>query len=255
MQEHAYIISIGGLDPSSGAGITSDIKTFEAHGLYGLSVCTAVTIQDDVSFKSCEWVPYKTIKGQLETLLNRFSVPVIKIGIIENWDVLANLLEFIRQHDPNIKIIVDPILKASAGYNFHSEEYLQHFDRVMEYSYLITPNYEEIKALYPEKSIADTLSYMTQKTNIYLKGGHRADQKGWDQLHHSGIIQTNIEPKVDKIHEKHGSGCVLSAALASNLAKGIPLEDACRLAKYYTETFLNSNESLLGTHIELRMNS
>lgn len=248
MEQQPYIITIGGLDPSSGAGITSDIKTFDTHGIYGLSVCTAVTIQDDVSFTACEWVKYDIIKGQLEILLKRFPVLIIKIGIIENWKILADLLEIINEQNPNIKTIVDPILKASAGFDFHNKESLIYFDKVLDYSYLITPNYDEIKALYPDKSIEDTIAYITNKTNIYLKGGHRTDKKGWDELHHSGIIQTNIEPKAAKIYEKHGSGCVLSAALASNLAKEVPLEDACRFAKYYTEQFLNSNTSLLGTH-------
>lgn len=255
MTQQPYIITIGGLDPSSGAGITSDIKTFENHGIYGLSVCTAITVQDDVSFTACEWVKHATIKGQLETLLKRFQVHVIKIGIIENWNVLGDLLEYIHKFNPHIKVIVDPILKASVGFNFHNNTSLSYFDKVLKYSYLITPNYDEIQALYPEKSIEDTIAYIANKTNLYLKGGHRNDKKGWDELHHNGIIQVNIEPKTNKVYEKHGSGCVLSAALAAYLAKDIPLEDACRFAKYYTEQFLNSNVGLLGTHSSLMRNA
>ena len=121
-------------------------------------------------------------------------------------------------------------------------------NRIWDKCFLITPNYDEIKRLYPEKNIEATLAHISEKTNIYLKGGHRTDKKGWDILYHNRIVQTNIEPKVKSIFEKHGSGCVLSSSLTSNIALEMELEDAAREAKYYTEQFLNSNTSLLGSH-------
>jgi hydroxymethylpyrimidine/phosphomethylpyrimidine kinase len=86
-----YILTIAGLDPSSGTGITSDIKTFEEHNLYGLSACTAVTVQNDVTFKECIWNKKNSILNQVETLFDRFSISVVKIGIIESWDVLLGV--------------------------------------------------------------------------------------------------------------------------------------------------------------------
>lgn len=243
-----YILSIAGFDPSSGAGITQDIKTFEAHGLYGLSVCTAITVQNDVDFKQCIWTNSEVISAQIETLFQRFQIPVVKIGIVESWEILLGILKQLKQLNPDIKIVLDPILNASAGYDFHCKEQQHMLDSIWNYCDIITPNYDEIKYLYPELDIQETIEHISNYTNIYLKGGHREDKKGWDELYYNRIVMVNIPPNTETISEKHGSGCVLSSALASNLALDFSLEDASKLAKYYTERFLNSNKSLLGNH-------
>lgn len=248
MKEKTTILTIAGLDPSGGAGITSDIKTFEAHQVYGLSVCTAVTVQNDVSFKDCVWIDKEVIIAQIETLFERFSIPVVKIGIIESWNVLLEVIQTLKKRNPTIKIVLDPILKASAGFDFHTTQDLVVFEKVLRSCDFITPNYDEIKELFPEKTLEETIAFISQRTNIYLKGGHRTAKKGWDEVYYSKIVKLNIPPIAKQIDEKHGSGCVLSAALASNLAKGMLLEDACRNAKNYTEQFLNSTKTLLGTH-------
>ena len=248
MKNKTYILSIAGFDPSSGAGITSDIKTFEAHGLYGLSVCTAVTVQNDISFKNCVWIDEAVIIAQIETLFERFPISVVKIGIIQSWKTLLLVVNKLHELNSTVKIIFDPILKASTGFSFHDTSNLKTLESVLEKCYFITPNYNEIQALFTDKDIEETIEFISEKTNIYLKGGHRNDTKGLDEIYHSGIVQINIQPGNIQTFEKHGSGCVLSSALASNVAKEIVLDDACRNAKWYTEQFLNSTESLLGTH-------
>ena len=87
MKKHPKTLTIAGLDPSSGAGLTADIKTFEALKCYGLAVCTANTIQNDVEFDSCYWVDVSVIKNQIALLFKQFSINFVKIGIIENWHV------------------------------------------------------------------------------------------------------------------------------------------------------------------------
>ncbi|EGV44370.1 hydroxymethylpyrimidine/phosphomethylpyrimidine kinase [Bizionia argentinensis JUB59] len=248
MSNHNYLLSIAGLDPSSGAGLTADIKTFEAHGFYGLSVCTAITIQNDIDFKESHWVDTAIIIKQIETLFERFEIHVVKIGVIENWTVLATIVEKLHELNASIKIIVDPVLSASSGFVFHSEMDLNVLDSLMDKIYILTPNYEEIQRLYPALNIEETIAHISGKTNIYLKGGHRTDKKGWDELYHSQIVMVNLPPGVIEISEKHGSGCVLSSALAANIALNLELEEACINAKNYTEHFLNSNLSLLGNH-------
>ncbi|WP_271406520.1 hydroxymethylpyrimidine/phosphomethylpyrimidine kinase [Tenacibaculum soleae] len=251
MNKNNYILTIAGLDPSSGAGITSDIKTFEAHGLYGLSVCTAVTIQNDIDFKDCVWIDKTVIISQIKTLFERFSISVVKIGIIESWDVLLDVTQILKRLNPKIKIVLDPILKASAGFDFHTNQNLEVLEQVLENCDFITPNYNEIKALFPDKNIEETIEFVSSKTNLYLKGGHRKDKKGWDEVYYNKIVQLNISPIANKVSEKHGSGCVLSSALTANLALEFSLEDACKNTKRYTEQFLNSNNSLLGVHVRL----
>ena len=246
------ILSIAGFDPSSGAGITSDIKTFEAHGFYGLSVCTGVTVQNDMDFKTCEWISTEVILSQIETLFERFEINVVKIGIVQSWATLSLILDKLHDLNRDIKIILDPIIKATAGFDFHTEENQDLLDKIWKQCDIITPNYDEIQLLYPKKDIEETLEYISNYTNIYLKGGHRKDKKGWDELYHSGIVMVNMPPNAEKVSEKHGSGCVLSSSLACNIALGQDIEDACKAAKYYTEQFLNSNDSLLGTHSRIQ---
>lgn len=248
MNTHNYILSIAGIDPSSGAGITSDIKTFEAHGLYGLSVCTGISIQNDIHFENCIWTAPEDILSQIDILFDRFTIPVVKIGIVESWPTMLLILKKLYVLNPDVIIIVDPIIMATSGFNFHLEENQDVLDEIWNYCFLVTPNYDEIQHLYPKLDIEETIEHISKKTNLYLKGGHRKDKKGWDELYHSEIVMVNIPPSTKKISEKHGSGCVLSSAIASNLSKEIELEDAVREAKFYTEKFLNSNTSLLGNH-------
>ena len=177
MNKNNYILTIAGLDPSSGAGITSDIKTFEAHGLYGLSVCTAVTVQNDVDFKDCIWIDKTVIINQIKALFERFSISVVKIGIIESWEILLEVIQTLKRLNPKIKIVLDPILKASSGFEFHTSQNLKTLENVLENCNFVTPNYNEIKALFPDKNIEETIEFIASKTNLYLKGGHRKDKK------------------------------------------------------------------------------
>ena len=248
MNANNNILTIAGFDPSSGAGLTSDIKTFEAFGFYGLSVCTSVTVQNDIDFKASHWVSSGVIIDQITTLFERFKIDTVKIGIVENWKVLLSIVNKLLELNAEIKIVLDPILKASAGFNFHGDDNLSVLDEILGKVIVITPNYDEIQGLYPDKDIFNTIEYIRCKTNIYLKGGHRFDKKGWDELYYNKTLQCNIPPITHKISNKHGSGCVLSAALASNLKAGLTLEDAAFSTKKYIEDFLNSNESLLGVH-------
>lgn len=253
MNTHNYILTIAGHDPCSGAGITSDIKTFEAHGLYGVSVCTAITVQNERNFKQCTWVDTDTILAQIEILFELYQIDTVKIGLVQSWAILVTILEKLHALNPKIKVVLDPIIKATAGFDFHSNEEQNLLNTICKYCYLITPNYHEIQNLYPKKNSKETLEHMSSFTNIYLKGGHREDKKGWDELYHSSNVITNIPPSTAKIFEKHGSGCVLSSTLASNIALGIKLEDACIRSKKYTEQFLNSHSSLLGTHTKITL--
>ena len=248
MSAHQYILTIAGFDPSSGAGLTSDIKTFQAHGLYGLSVCTAVTVQNDVDFFESHWMETEVVLNQIDVLFQRFSIDYVKIGIVKNWLSLSQIISKLKVLNPSVKIVLDPVLKASAGFDFHEQEMMNFFDGILSQLTLITPNYEEIKALYPNRSIDETIEHISSKTNLYLKGGHRSDKVGLDQLFYNKIVQLNIEPGIKNVSSKHGSGCVLSSVLASNLALGYSLTESAQLSKKYIEQFLSSNTTLLGTH-------
>lgn len=245
MKVRPNILTIAGFDPSNGAGLTADVKTFEILKCYGLSVCTANTVQDDQSFQDCYWLPIEQITAQIKVLFNRFQIDVVKIGIVENFEFLNTIIDSVLSHNSNVKIVLDPVLKSSSNFKFHSNSDL---DNVLEKIELLTPNYSEIELLYPDKNIEETITHITKKTNLYLKGGHRLDKLGKDELYIKNGKKYSLNPKSLNCSEKHGSGCVLSSAIASYLALGFPLLKACYRGKRYTEKFLSSNKGLLGYH-------
>ena len=174
----------------------------------------------------------------------------MKIGIVQNWEILHEIVDFLLKKNSKIKIILDPVLRSSSSYDFHSsiENNNHYFEKVLQKIYLITPNYEEIGRLYADKNIKETINHISGYTNLLLKGGHRKEMIGRDELYTIEGGYFTFNPKGSIIAEKHGSGCVLSSAITAYVASGFPLLKACFRAKRYTEKVLSSNATLLGYH-------
>lgn len=236
------VMSIAGFDPSAGAGILADIKTFEQHKVYGLGVLTANTIQSDKDVKEVQWIAVSQIKEQIKLLMENWDVEWFKIGIVESSDVLQEVILFILQHNPNAKIVWDPVLRSSSGFPFFKTDH--NIASLLRYITVLTPNAPEFEFLIGSDEKAMELS---QHTMIYLKGGHREDALlGEDWLYWKGVKHI-LEPQI-LTTPKHGSGCVLSSAICANLALDIPSISAFKMAKQYIEKILSSNPSLLGWH-------
>ncbi len=245
----AYVLSIAGFDPSAGAGILADIKTFEQCGVYGMGVASALTYQNDTGFEKAEWLSIAQIIGQIEVLQKRFQFEYIKIGLIENLEILSYLISNLISHISHPKIIWDPILKASAGFEFHSDVNKNLLEKICDSIYLITPNIPEALQLGTYNSAYSNAQYLSQFCNVYLKGGHNDKNKGDDLLFRKGGQQNTLfQSPINTAYPKHGSGCVLSSAITANLAKGLTIEEACYEAKRYIADFLMSTKSLLGYH-------
>jgi hydroxymethylpyrimidine/phosphomethylpyrimidine kinase len=244
-----YAISIAGLDPSAGAGVLADVKCFEQHHVYGFGICSALTVQTDSEFLKNDWLDSLQIIAQLKPLMARFKVSACKIGLIKDVSVLHEVVSFLKAKDSDLKIIVDPVLKASSGYEFHDwANGMEILSPVLKQINLITPNYNEMLSLGGEAmDVSHTAELWAQHCPVLLKGGHSIVAPGTDYLYEQDSIY-EFSPRVAQIHQKHGSGCVLSAAIAANVALGYPLKQACSNAKLYVEKFLNSNNTLLGYH-------
>ncbi len=240
-----YILSIAGHDPSGGAGVLADIKVFEHHQLMGFGVVTSITFQNDAEFNGLEWIAPENIFNQLKPLF-KYDIDVIKIGLIENLEVLLKIIDLLKKRWPEVKIIWDPILKASAGYEFHSEMDLQALVNVLNKIYLITPNYPEMEAIGSEDALTNALK-ISNSCFVFLKGGHHSENANDLLIKDGKVLREYKQGKIYGI-EKHGSGCVLSSAIAAGLVLGKDVETSCRDAKEYTLDFLISNETLLGQH-------
>jgi len=245
-QHKPYVLSIAGFDPSAGAGLLADIKTFENNGVYGMSVVSALTWQNDVDFERVEWMSIEKIITQTEVLLKRFQIRFIKIGLIQSMEVLKELLDYLTGRIEDPVIIYDPILKASAGFVFHNGLQAQ-LQEVLQSIYCITPNIPEAQELFGGDDLQAKLEMQSKNVNIYLKGGHGDESTALDMLFTNDHTYAFSNDRLEK-GEKHGSGCVLSSALAAQLALGKDLPTAAELANAYTYQFLASNETLLGYH-------
>lgn len=246
-KQRPYVLSIAGLDPSGGAGLIADMKTFEAHKVNGLAVCSALTWQNDVVFKKVQWVHVEEIIAQADLLFDRFKIDYVKIGLTENWQVLHHLTQYLKAKNPKVKIILDPVLKASAGFTFHDQVKEEKLFEILKNIFLITPNWDEMKALYPDQEPLSGSKVVGKYCHVFLKGGHHQENPGKDYLFYKDKIYP-FNPKKVVRFPKHGSGCVLSSAITAQLARGYKLHKACLKAKAYVTWFLASNESMLGYH-------
>lgn len=242
-------MSLAGLDPSAGAGLLADIKTFEALGTYGLGVCTALTVQTDTRFLSVDWQSADQIIAQAVPLLETFPVDYCKIGIIKDAPTILEVVRAMKAIRPGIRIVLDPVLKASAGYAFHDTAQLSVWRDVLQQVYLLTPNYQEALLLSGQEDGHAAATTLAAHTAVLLKGGHRQERQGVDSLYTDMTNILDIPAGNKAVFPKHGSGCVLSAAITAQLAAGSLLPAACITAKLYTEKFLASHSSLLGYHI------
>ena len=242
-----YALTIAGFDPSAGAGLLADVKTLEASGVYGLGVCTALTVQNDVTFERVHWVPAAEIRDQLRILFARFHVDFIKIGLVESLPQLLELIGWLKHQKPGLQIVWDPVLKATAGYGFHQLTDRELIRALCAEMSLITPNRPEMLRLWPSDSAETAAAAVASFCPVLLKGGHAQGDFATDVLLEGGRRHEFSTPRLPH-GEKHGSGCVLSSAVLAGLAKGLNLVSACRVGKEYTTAFLASNDSLLGYH-------
>ena len=245
-----YALTIAGFDPSAGAGVLADVKTLEANGVYGLAACTALTVQHESVFERVSWVPLPDIQDQVALLLTRYPIKAVKIGLIESLPVLWELLSWLEAQRPALQIIWDPVLKATAGYEFHPHPDPVLLHRICAELALLTPNQPEALRLCPAPTPAAAATQLAHWCPVLLKGGHKSGEQATDVLLAGGKQHEFASLRLPH-GEKHGSGCVLSAAVLAQLALGQPLAAACRLGKAYTTRVLASNDTLLGYHFPL----
>lgn len=231
----AYCLSIAGHDPCDGAGLTSDVKTFQSIGVASLSVCTSITFQNDDSFDGVEWQSEKSILTQLNKLLGNYTIAAIKIGLIKNLDVLLAVLNTIDEYyqsECNKPFIVwDPILSASAGFVFHHDLDADKLQKVLQCIDLITPNLPEAEQLFPTIKWDENLEKIALPCAVLLKGGHGTGAESKDVLFDNNEKILFSAKRLDV--KKHGTGCILSAAITAYVALGKSLMFAVQNAKDY----------------------
>jgi hydroxymethylpyrimidine/phosphomethylpyrimidine kinase len=249
--DRPIVWSVAGYDPTGGAGVLADVKTFEQNNVLGMAFLSATTIQKENEFIAVNWNSAEEIFAQIIPVAEDYQVSAVKIGIVESLQTLFELVSFFRSTYPTVKIVWDPVLSASSGFELTEANLSLELKEVLGMITLITPNVHEARRLIGCDDEIEAAFQLAEFCPVLLKGGHSSIRLGVDLLIENRVPHEIIgNPEIVAYSPKHGSGCILSAAIASNLALGYDLTESCRNAKIYIEKRLKSNENLLAYHVE-----
>jgi hydroxymethylpyrimidine/phosphomethylpyrimidine kinase len=253
------VLSIAGFDPSSGAGVTADLMVFSAHGLFGTSCITSLTVQSTQSVRAIHPVEAETIASTLACLEDDLPTAGVKIGMLgtkKAVDVVAAFLEVIRQSGSSIPVVVDPVLRASAGRELLDPAGAYALRaRLLPLADWVTPNLDELgwltgtlvndregmlrAALQLQQEIAGAAGASGRRIHVLAKGGHLTAPGGAEPAAPDDLLLTAEGERHWLPGERvattstHGTGCALSSALLSRLVLGDSPRAAAESAKAY----------------------
>jgi hydroxymethylpyrimidine/phosphomethylpyrimidine kinase len=244
-------LSIAGSDPSGGAGIQAELKTFSAFGVYGMCAITALTAQNTTGVSGVFPVPADFVAEQIEMVFADVRVNAVKIGMIVNAEIATSVAAVLRKHN-DTPIVLDPVMIAKGGHQLLQADAVSALkEQLLPLAKILTPNLPEAASLLGV-SVAKTRQEIEQQGQallrlgpkaVLMKGGHLEGDESPDLL----VSETGslwLESQRIKTKNTHGTGCTLSAAITAELAKGQPLEDAVKNAKSYLLGAIKAADSL-----------
>jgi hydroxymethylpyrimidine/phosphomethylpyrimidine kinase len=231
------LLTIAGFDPSCGAGTAADLKTFAAHGCYGVAAITALTVQNTQGVEDVQNTPSATLRAQLDVLAKDSEIAAVKIGMLGNRGNAAVVAEFLDTHKfPHV--VHDPVMKSSTGTELLDAAGVKFIvAELLKRSSVITPNVPEAEVLtgMAIKDVADMEAAARKIVEmgaraVIVKGGHM--ERAVDVLF-DGAEMVQLAGDRPKEETLHGTGCTFAAAIAAQLASGRSLIEAATLAKAY----------------------
>ena len=241
MKRYKIALSIAGSDPSGGAGLQADLKTFSACGCYGATVVVAVVDENTVGVTGVHPIPVDFVKGQIKSVLDDIGADAVKIGMLHSSDLIRAVKDTLSLYGIE-NIVLDPVMVATSGDHLLEPDAVDTLKSVLvPYARVITPNIPEACILLGEKisfqkelpECARRLS-MDGRVSVLLKAGHLSDEDLVDVFYNAETGKLT-ELRSARLHTRntHGTGCTLSSAVASFLARGYGLDDAVVAAKDY----------------------
>ena len=233
-------LTIAGSDSSGGAGIQADLKTFAALGVYGASVVTAVTAQNTRGVTAVHPVPADIVTAQLDAVFADLDVGAVKIGMVAQRATIAAVVAALQRWSPK-HVVLDPVLVATSGDRLLAADAVEALrTALIPRASIVTPNLPEAAALLNESVVSGAAAIEAQGRRllalgcpaVLLKGGHGEGSESIDYLVRDGGTLALAAPRV-ATQNTHGTGCSLSSAIASGLARGEDLETAVRHAKTF----------------------
>ncbi|WP_319756235.1 bifunctional hydroxymethylpyrimidine kinase/phosphomethylpyrimidine kinase [uncultured Sphaerochaeta sp.] len=233
-----HVLTIAGSDCSGGAGIQADLKTFAAHGVYGMSVIVSVVAENTQRVIGAQNVSSTLIAGQLQAVFEDIRVDAVKIGMLPSQLVMKTVAKELKERKPR-NIVLDPVMIAKNGFALMDSSLAQILaDLVLPYADVVTPNIPEAEVLADMHitSIEDMQEAAIRihgygPSYVLIKGGHRCDDAA-DLLYDGNRMLWFSAKRIDT-KNTHGTGCTFSSAIAANLALGKPIEKAVEGAKAY----------------------
>ena len=240
-QSPPVVLTVAGFDPSSGAGVTADVKTIAAHGCYGVACITALTVQSTAGVKRVEAVTPELIAETLEELSADLEISAVHIGMLGSGKVARVVSEFLAKSELG-NVVLDPIIKSSSGSDLTDAPGLRLLvERLLPQATVITPNVDEAATLtglavtnLEQMRVAAARLHEMGATAVVITGGHL--DKAIDLLSFTSRHGTEQEVfKSNRLESKstHGTGCAFSTAMACHLARGRGLPEAVLLSKTY----------------------
>ena len=243
------ILTIAGSDSCGGAGIQADLKTFSAHGTYGMSVITAITAQNTEGVFAVEDVSPDIIKKQIEVLFDDICIDAIKIGMVSKVETINIIADTLKKY--NVKnLVIDPVMVSKSGFHLLQPEAKQALiENLLPLATIVTPNLPEaevitdlkVSSIKDMENVAIKIYEMGPKC-VLVKGGH-LEGDAVDILYDGTDFRYYVSPRIDTIHT-HGTGCTLSSAIASNLSKGYSIDKAVEKSKRYITNAIKQSFSI-----------
>jgi len=242
-------LTIAGSDSSGGAGIQADLKTMIANGVYGMSAITAMTAQSTLGVVDILESTPEFLEAQLDTVFQDIYPNAVKIGMVSSIPLIEVISQKLVEYDAK-KIVVDPVMIATSGSKLLDDDAIEVLkNKFLPLATVLTPNIPEAEVLSgltieTEKDMVRAAKVIGKQYNcaILCKGGHRSSDAN-DVLFHDGKIHWFKASRVDNLNA-HGTGCTLSSAIASNLAKGFDLVTSIDRSKEYITGALKADLNL-----------
>lgn len=248
MKQYYRALSIAGSDPSGGAGLQADLKTFSALGVYGATAVVAVVDENTVGVTGVHPIPDTFVAGQLRSVLSDIGADAVKIGMLHSSELIRTVLRTLKEFPEVSNIVLDPVMVATSGDPLLMPEAISTLrDELLPYCSVITPNLPEAslllgKTIDRQDQFADAARALSRLgdpecggISVMLKAGHLEGEATLTDYFYDAstdTLTTLPTPKIDTVNT-HGTGCTLSSAIAAFLAKGYPMAEAARRAKEY----------------------
>ncbi len=242
----ANVLSIAGSDPSGGAGIQADLKTFAALGCYGMAAISALTVQNTQGVLAMHLVAPDILEAQIEAIFADIRVDAVKIGMLGSTENVAVVAAVLKRWKP-VHVVLDPVLAATSGAALGSAGLAQALvHQLFPLATLVTPNLPEARLLAGREGTALELAealYAAGGPALLVKGGHAEGAEACDWLVDGQGAARFCMPRL-ATRNTHGTGCTLASALAAALACGLSLRDAVAAARHHLQCALAGAEGL-----------